>query len=64
MTHSYRTFVRSGVSTKPGQVHALQGGTYAGLRDNAPDPAKARPAAFEALRGSGYVLITFTRALR
>jgi hypothetical protein len=21
MTHSYRTFVRSGVSTKPGQVH-------------------------------------------
>src|SRR2546426_4101583 len=24
MTHSYRTFVRSGVSTKPGQVHLYQ----------------------------------------
>jgi hypothetical protein len=25
MTYSYRTFVRSGVSTKPGQVHPLAG---------------------------------------
>ena len=30
--------------------------------DNAPDPQKSRPAAFEAKSGSGYVLITFKRA--
>lgn len=30
--------------------------------DNAPDPAKPRPTAFEAKSGSGYVLVTFTRA--
>ena|SRR6516165_5410543 len=30
--------------------------------DNAPNPKKGRPAAFEAKSGSGYVLITFKRA--
>jgi len=30
--------------------------------DNAPDPAKGRPSAFEANSGSGYVLITFKRS--
>lgn len=30
--------------------------------DNAPNPDKGRPAAFEAKSGSGYVLITFKRA--
>jgi hypothetical protein len=30
--------------------------------DNAPNLAKRRPTAFEAKRGSGYVLISFKRA--
>jgi uncharacterized protein (TIGR03067 family) len=30
--------------------------------DNAPDPDKGRPDAFEAKSGSGYVLVTFKRA--
>jgi uncharacterized protein (TIGR03067 family) len=30
--------------------------------DNAPDVAKARPTAFEAKSGSGYILVTFARA--
>jgi uncharacterized protein (TIGR03067 family) len=30
--------------------------------DNAPNEAKDRPTAFEALEGSGYVLLTFKRA--
>ena len=29
--------------------------------DNAPDPANGRPAVFEAVSGSGYILITFRR---
>jgi uncharacterized protein (TIGR03067 family) len=29
--------------------------------DNAPDPGKSRPAAFETKSGSGYVLVTFQR---
>jgi uncharacterized protein (TIGR03067 family) len=41
-------------------IHALDGHTLTTC-DNAPDPAKGRPAAFEAESGSGYVLITFTR---
>lgn len=42
-------------------IYALDGDTLM-IVDNAPDPKKARPAAFEAKGGSGYVLITFKRA--
>jgi uncharacterized protein (TIGR03067 family) len=42
-------------------IYALDGDTLM-IVDNAPDPKKARPAAFEAKSGSGYVLITFKRA--
>jgi uncharacterized protein (TIGR03067 family) len=42
-------------------IYALDGDTLA-ICDNAPNLDKGRPAAFEATRGSGYVLITFTRA--
>jgi uncharacterized protein (TIGR03067 family) len=42
-------------------IYALDGGTLT-VCDNALNPDKGRPAAFEATRGSGYVLITFTRA--
>jgi uncharacterized protein (TIGR03067 family) len=51
---------------------ALKGKTWQGIYaldddtltvcDNAPNLDRGRPAAFEATRGSGYVLITFTRA--
>ena len=42
-------------------IYALDGDTLTTC-DNAPDPAKGRPAAFEAASGSGYILITFKRA--
>jgi uncharacterized protein (TIGR03067 family) len=42
-------------------IYTLRGDTLT-ICDNAPDLAKARPAAFEAKSGSGYVLVTFTRA--
>jgi uncharacterized protein (TIGR03067 family) len=42
-------------------IYALDGDTLT-VCDNAPNLDKGRPAAFEATRGSGYVLITFTRA--
>src|SRR5262245_24120107 len=42
-------------------IYALAGDTLTTC-DNAPDLGKGRPAAFEAKTGSGYVLITFTRA--
>ena len=42
-------------------IYALDGDTLTTC-DNAPDLDKGRPAAFEAKRGSGYVLITFQRA--
>jgi uncharacterized protein (TIGR03067 family) len=42
-------------------IYALEGDTLT-VCDNAPNLDKGRPAAFEATRGSGYVLITFTRA--
>jgi uncharacterized protein (TIGR03067 family) len=42
-------------------IYALKGDTLR-ICDNAPDLAKPRPTAFEAKRGSGYVLITFKRA--
>jgi len=42
-------------------IYALDGDTLRTC-DNAPDPEKSRPTAFEAKRGSGYVLITFRRA--
>jgi uncharacterized protein (TIGR03067 family) len=42
-------------------IYALAGDTLT-VCDNAPNLAKGRPAAFEATNGSGYVLITFTRA--
>jgi uncharacterized protein (TIGR03067 family) len=41
-------------------IYALDGDRLT-VCDNAPNPDKGRPAAFEATRGSGYVLITFTR---
>ncbi|HEX2933225.1 MAG TPA: TIGR03067 domain-containing protein [Candidatus Binatia bacterium] len=41
-------------------IYALDGDTLR-ICDNAPNLDKARPAAFEAKSGSGYVLITFTR---
>jgi uncharacterized protein (TIGR03067 family) len=42
-------------------IYALDGDTLTTC-DNAPNLDKGRPAAFEAKSGSGYVLITFTRA--
>ena len=42
-------------------IYALDGDTLT-VCDNAPNLDKGRPAAFEATSGSGYVLITFTRA--
>lgn len=42
-------------------IYALEGDTLT-VCDNAPNLDKGRPAAFEARRGSGYVLITFQRA--
>jgi uncharacterized protein (TIGR03067 family) len=42
-------------------IYALDGDTLT-ICDNAPNLDKSRPAAFEAKRGSGYVLITFKRA--
>ena len=41
-------------------IYALAGDTLR-VCDNAPNLDKSRPAAFEATRGSGYVLITFKR---
>ncbi len=42
-------------------IYKLDGDTLI-VCDNAADLAKGRPAAFEAKRGSGYVLLTFVRA--
>jgi len=42
-------------------IYRLDGDTLT-VCDNAPNLDKARPAAFEAKSGSGYVLITFKRA--
>jgi uncharacterized protein (TIGR03067 family) len=42
-------------------IYALDGDTLT-ICDNAPNPDKGRPAAFEAKAGSGYVLITFRRS--
>ena len=42
-------------------IYVLDGDTLITC-DNAPDRTKSRPAAFEAKQGSGYVLVTFTRA--
>jgi uncharacterized protein (TIGR03067 family) len=42
-------------------IYALDGDTLT-VCDNAPNPDKGRPAAFEAKSGSGYVLVTFKRA--
>ena len=42
-------------------IYAFDGDTLTTC-DNAPDVAKARPTAFEAKSGSGYVLVTFKRA--
>jgi hypothetical protein len=39
----------------------LEGDTLT-ICDNAPNPRKRRPAAFEVKRASGYVLVTFARA--
>jgi uncharacterized protein (TIGR03067 family) len=42
-------------------IYALDGDTLK-VCDNAPNPDKSRPTAFEAKNGSGYVFITFKRA--
>ncbi len=42
-------------------IYVLDGDTLT-ICDNAPNPAKPRPAALEAKSGSGYVLVTFRRA--
>jgi uncharacterized protein (TIGR03067 family) len=42
-------------------IYALDGDTLTTC-DNAPDLDRGRPSAFEAVRGSGHVLITFKRA--
>ena len=42
-------------------IYALDGDTLT-ICDNAPDMSKGRPAALEAKRGSGYVVVTFRRA--
>jgi hypothetical protein len=44
-------------------IYALDGDTLT-ICDNAPNLDKDRPVAFEAERGSGYVLITFVRLKR
>jgi uncharacterized protein (TIGR03067 family) len=41
-------------------IYALDGDRLR-VCDNAPDLARARPSAFEAKAGSGYVLVTFER---
>ena len=42
-------------------IYALSGDRLT-ICDNAPNPDKGRPSAFEAKSGSGYVLVTFRRA--
>jgi uncharacterized protein (TIGR03067 family) len=42
-------------------IYALDGDTLV-ICDNAPDLERPRPRAFEAMKASGYVLITFKRA--
>jgi uncharacterized protein (TIGR03067 family) len=42
-------------------IYALDGDTLTTC-DNAPNPDKSRPAAFEAKVGSGHIFITFKRA--
>jgi uncharacterized protein (TIGR03067 family) len=44
-------------------IYALDGATLKTC-DNAPDLARARPTAFAAKSGSGYILITFKRVKR
>jgi uncharacterized protein (TIGR03067 family) len=74
----YAGTIRVDPSAKPAAIDfahtegALKGQTWKGIYaldadtlticDNAPDLDKGRPTAFEAKRGSGYVLIAFTRA--
>ena len=74
----YAGTVRTDPKAKPAAIDfahslgALNGKTWKGIYklaggslivcDNAADLAKGRPAAFEAKRGSGYVLLTFVRA--
>ena len=69
--------IRPDLSTKPASIdfqHSegpLKGKVWKGIYsvdgdtlttcDNAPDMEKARPTAFEAPKGSGYVFITFKR---
>ena len=77
-TRLYTGIVRVDPSAKPASVDfehtegALKGKTWKGIYalsgnrlricDNAPNLDKGRPEAFEAKRGSGYVLVTFERA--
>jgi len=42
-------------------IYSLEGDTLR-ICDNAANPDRNRPAAFDARTGSGYVLVTFTRA--
>jgi uncharacterized protein (TIGR03067 family) len=42
-------------------IYALDGDTLTTC-DNAPNPSKGRPTAFEAKTGSGHIFITFKRA--
>jgi uncharacterized protein (TIGR03067 family) len=42
-------------------IYVLDGETLR-ICDNAPDPDKPRPAAFEAKAGSGHIFIAFKRA--
>jgi uncharacterized protein (TIGR03067 family) len=74
----YAGTVRTDPKAKPAVIDfahtlgALNGKTWKGIYkldgdtltvcDNAADLAKGRPAAFEAKRGSGHVLLTFVRA--
>ena len=44
-------------------IYRLDGDTLT-ICDNAPNPDKGRPSAFETSSGSGYVVITFTRVKR
>ena len=67
----YAGTIRVGSSAKPAEG-TLKGKTWKGIYgldadtlricDNAPNLDKGRPGAFEAKSGSGYVLVTFTRA--
>jgi len=57
------TLTEGAAGTRWKGIYSLDGTTLR-VCDNAPNPDAARPTAFEAKSGSGYVLITFERSSR